>query len=118
LVEPSFVCAANARNANGKWFLPGAGRTEWFKDHEASPEMVVVPAGSFKMGSPDDEVDREMGCVGAESPPARGDHSTAVCGQAISCKAILLGKRNQDEGTFVTLRGCCPPVTTARREAS
>jgi formylglycine-generating enzyme required for sulfatase activity len=29
------------------WFKPGAGITEWFKDHDAGPEMVVVPAGSF-----------------------------------------------------------------------
>jgi formylglycine-generating enzyme required for sulfatase activity len=26
--------------------------TEWFKDLEAGPEMVVVPAGSFMMGTP------------------------------------------------------------------
>jgi formylglycine-generating enzyme required for sulfatase activity len=47
------VDAAIAQSANGKWFLPGAGQAEWFKDHEWSPEMVVVPAGSFMMGSPD-----------------------------------------------------------------
>jgi len=33
------------------WFLPGSGETEWFKDHEEAPEMVLVPAGSFVMGS-------------------------------------------------------------------
>jgi formylglycine-generating enzyme required for sulfatase activity len=37
------------------WFKPGAGRAEWFKDHEHGPEMVAVPAGEFMMGSPDDE---------------------------------------------------------------
>lgn len=37
------------------WFEPGAGKTEWFKDHDAGPEMVVVPAGSFMMGSPKGE---------------------------------------------------------------
>ena len=32
--------------------IPGAGKTEWFKDLDIGPEMVVVPAGSFVMGSP------------------------------------------------------------------
>jgi formylglycine-generating enzyme required for sulfatase activity len=52
------VDATIVHNANGKWFLPGAGQNEWFKDHEAAPEMVVVPAGSFKMGSPEQEEGR------------------------------------------------------------
>ena len=39
------------------WFLPGAGKTEWFKDFEGGPEMVV-PAGSFMMGSPENEPER------------------------------------------------------------
>jgi formylglycine-generating enzyme required for sulfatase activity len=38
-------------NPHGHWFLPGAGATEWFRDIEAGPEMVVVPAGKFLMGS-------------------------------------------------------------------
>src|SRR5262245_24236758 len=25
------------------WFKPGAGKTEWFKDLDVGPEMVVVP---------------------------------------------------------------------------
>jgi hypothetical protein len=40
------------------WFKPGAGKTEWFKDHEHGPEMVVVPGGGFMMGSPDTEQGR------------------------------------------------------------
>ncbi len=35
------------------WFGPGAGKAEWFKDLDVGPEMVVVPAGSFRMGSDD-----------------------------------------------------------------
>ncbi len=38
------------------WFKPGAGKSEWFKDHEVSPEMVVVPAGEFTMGSSESEI--------------------------------------------------------------
>ena len=32
-------------------FVPGDGRTAWFKDCPQCPEMVVVPAGSFDMGA-------------------------------------------------------------------
>lgn len=38
------------------WFMPGAGRREWFKDDELGPEMVVVPAGTFMMGSSPSEI--------------------------------------------------------------
>jgi len=40
------------------WFTPGAGKAEWFKDLDVGPEMVVVPAGSFLMGSPASEPGR------------------------------------------------------------
>ena len=39
-----------------KWILPGAG--EPFSDLDGAPEMVVVPAGSFMMGSPETEPGR------------------------------------------------------------
>ncbi len=45
------IAAPAVQNSHGAWFLPGAGKTVWFKDIEAGPEMVVVPAGSFMMGS-------------------------------------------------------------------
>jgi len=37
---------------------PGAGKTESFKDCPECPEMVVVPAGEFMMGSPSNEPGR------------------------------------------------------------
>ncbi|NJM35466.1 MAG: formylglycine-generating enzyme family protein, partial [Rhodomicrobium sp.] len=49
------VAAPILNNPHGCWFLPGAGKTESFKDHQHGPEMVVVPAGEFLMGSPPDE---------------------------------------------------------------
>jgi formylglycine-generating enzyme required for sulfatase activity len=39
--------------------VPGNGRTDWFKDHPQGPEMVVIPAGNFMMGSLESEPDSE-----------------------------------------------------------
>jgi formylglycine-generating enzyme required for sulfatase activity len=65
------------RGANGRdderSFTPGEGKTESFQDCIDSacavkgPEMVVVPAGSFMMGSPEDENEHESD----ESPQHR-----------------------------------------------
>jgi formylglycine-generating enzyme required for sulfatase activity len=51
-----------------RFLLPGAGKTEWFKDLDVGPEMVVVPAGSFTMGSPENEPERDepKGSAGKE----------------------------------------------------
>ncbi len=62
------IGAPFSTNSHGRWFLPGAGKKEWFKDLEAGPEMVVVPAGRFMMGSPKDEPQRESWKAGTESP--------------------------------------------------
>ena len=64
------VDAKIVHGAPDGWFLPGNGKAEWFKDHEMGPEMVVVPAGSFVMGSPETEPDR----LGSESP----QHSVTI----------------------------------------
>jgi formylglycine-generating enzyme required for sulfatase activity len=53
--------------APGGWLNPGAGKAEWFKDLDAGPEMVVVPAGEFMMGSPSSE-ERWAGYDGREEP--------------------------------------------------
>ena len=45
---------------------PGSG--ESFKDCPDCPEMVIVPSGSFTMGSPSDEPERESWKTGTESP--------------------------------------------------
>jgi formylglycine-generating enzyme required for sulfatase activity len=52
------VGAKIAHGADDGLFRPGAGRTEWFKDLALAPEMVVVPAGRFAMGSPESEAGR------------------------------------------------------------
>jgi formylglycine-generating enzyme required for sulfatase activity len=44
--------AIDAGAGDRRCFKPGAGKTEWFKDCAYCPEMVIVPAGEFLMGSP------------------------------------------------------------------
>src|SRR5205807_1066072 len=41
-----------------KCIKPEAGKIESFKDCPECPEMVVVPAGEFMMGSPASELER------------------------------------------------------------
>jgi formylglycine-generating enzyme required for sulfatase activity len=58
------IDAAIVNNPQGQ-FLPGAGKTEWFQDAPFAPEMVVIPAGKFLMGSPKNEKDR-WNCEGPQ----------------------------------------------------
>jgi formylglycine-generating enzyme required for sulfatase activity len=48
-----YVDAKLVHGAPAGWFKPGAGKGEWFKDIDTGPEMVVMPAGEFVMGSND-----------------------------------------------------------------
>jgi formylglycine-generating enzyme required for sulfatase activity len=50
------VLVGGRNSSQTRWLLPGAG--EPFCDVDGGPETVVVPAGSFFMGSPDDEPER------------------------------------------------------------
>jgi formylglycine-generating enzyme required for sulfatase activity len=50
------VDARVLQGAPSGWLEPGAGKSEWFKDHPAAPEMVVVPAGRFVMGASQNEL--------------------------------------------------------------
>jgi len=77
-------------NPNGKWFMPGAGKAEWFKDHEHGPEMVVVPAGSFTMGSPASEPERESRQEGTEGP----QHKVTIA------QAFAVGRHAVTRGQF------------------
>jgi formylglycine-generating enzyme required for sulfatase activity len=89
------VDATFIEGAPSGWFKPGAGKSEWFKDHEAGPEMVVVPAGSFTMGSPADEPDRESW---QESP----QHKVVIAQPfAVARHAITCG----EFAAFVTATG-------------
>ena len=50
-----------------RWLKPGAGKTDWFKNCDDCPEMVVAPTGSFMMRSPKSEAERNT----AEGPQHR-----------------------------------------------
>jgi formylglycine-generating enzyme required for sulfatase activity len=53
------VDAKIVHGAPDGWFKPGDGTAEWFKDLDVGPEMVVVPAGEFILGSSDGDDDEK-----------------------------------------------------------
>jgi formylglycine-generating enzyme required for sulfatase activity len=56
---------------NGQ-FRPGNGKTEWFKDLDVGPEMVVMPAGEFLMGSNEYHSEKPQHRVTIKKPFAVG----------------------------------------------
>jgi formylglycine-generating enzyme required for sulfatase activity len=46
--------------AQSRCVIPGSGESVWFKDCSDCPEMVLVPALGFTMGSPEDEPERPI----------------------------------------------------------
>jgi formylglycine-generating enzyme required for sulfatase activity len=73
--------AGSLAGQSGGWFKPGAGGSEWFRDHPTGPELVVVPAGSFLMGSKDGEGDadeRPQHTVTIAQPFAVGRYAVTV----------------------------------------
>lgn len=65
-----FVDVGPVEQSRRRWLMPGRGgaRSERFRDVAYGPELVVVPAGEFLMGSPPDEVGREPEERGSEGP--------------------------------------------------
>jgi formylglycine-generating enzyme required for sulfatase activity len=75
--------------AKGGWLKPGAGKSEWFKEYEHGTEVVVVPAGTFMMGSPASEPERESWQKDTESP----QHSVTIAYPfAIARHAVTRGQ--------------------------
>jgi formylglycine-generating enzyme required for sulfatase activity len=85
-------------------FKRGAGKTEWFKDCETCPEMVVVPAGRFTMGSPKNDQGREPQYKDSEDQRAvRIDKPFAVSHFAVTRGEFALFV----EATGHTMEGGC-----------
>jgi formylglycine-generating enzyme required for sulfatase activity len=70
--EPINIAAAITYGVSDGRFEPGAGRTQWFKDIEVGPEMVIAPAGAFTMGSYEYEDETPLRKVTFSSPFAVG----------------------------------------------
>ena len=91
LTKPSPVACdgINVDVAGGtrKCIKPGSGKTTWFKDCPTCPEMVVVPTGTFTMGS-------------TESEPGRLDREDQV--QVTFSKPLAVGRFAVTRGEFAS----------------
>jgi formylglycine-generating enzyme required for sulfatase activity len=90
--------AAVIEGAPDGWFLPGNGKSEWFADVRGGPEMVVVPAGSFMMGSPPEEIaalKKEYPSVDAAWFDAEGPQREVMIAQAFA-----IGRHAVTRGQF------------------
>src|SRR5262249_22064310 len=57
---------------------PGTGAKEWFKDCAECPEMVVIPAGSFMMGSDKANNEKPIHRVTIAKPTAVGKYPVTL----------------------------------------
>ena len=90
------VGAARGAGGGGAGHRPG----DVFRDCAACPEMVVVPAGSFMMGSPASEEGRS----GRRRPPPPGDDRVAVRGGGVRGDVCGVGRVREGGG----VRGISP----------
>jgi hypothetical protein len=83
------------------WFKPGNGKTEWFKDLDVCPEMVVVPAGSFTMGSLENDREKPPHTVTIKAPFAVGRFAVTFDEWDASGLVGVLLPRWNDHGVLV-----------------
>lgn len=78
---------------------PLAVFNDHLKDGTAGPEMIVIPAGTFMMGSPDSDKEADD----REKPAATGNDPAGVCAGACAChvrgiRPVLRGDQSQAAG--------------------
>lgn len=95
------IVAPITKGDRKNWFLPGAGKEEWFQDADYSPIMVIVPAQKFVMGS----VKTEPGHSSEEGPQHEVEITTifAVSKYAITFKEWLFAQRDEQWSDFTEL---------------
>ncbi len=65
LIQAVFLCAVSlVDGTNAQGYEPGKS----FRDCPECPEMVVIPSGSFMMGSSDEDTQRDLAAVPPPSP--------------------------------------------------
>jgi formylglycine-generating enzyme required for sulfatase activity len=87
----------NAKISHGApegWFKPGGGKAEWFRDLDMGPEMVVVPADEFLMGSNDYDREKPPHRVIIKVPFAVGRFPVTFA----EWDAVRLAQNPDDEG--------------------
>jgi formylglycine-generating enzyme required for sulfatase activity len=94
-VTPIKLNVGIAHGTSNACFMPGRGKVEWFKDHAHAPEMVLLPADAFVMGSPKEELG------GHEGPLLRVEfaHPFAVSRYAITRGEFAIFANNTNYNT-------------------
>jgi formylglycine-generating enzyme required for sulfatase activity len=72
---------------------PGTGAKEWFKDCSECPEMVLVPAGRFMMGSEKDNNEKPVHRVTIAKPFAV--ESILLLGPNLRPSSIVLATKSR-----------------------